>query len=344
MSEKEPLIDSAKLTAMNMPDAPASPAKKPEINANLKYIALFLLVAQNAGLALFTRYATTRSGEIFISSTAVVMAEIMKMTACLLVTFFEEGKNFGLWLQHLKVIFVTNFADTLKVGVPAFIYMVQNNLNYVAIGNLPAATYQLSYQLKILTTAIFSVTMLGKEISKRQWAALLLLFGGIAIVQINNTAGSEKNINQEQSQTLGMIAVLSACLCSGFAGVYFEKILKGSKVSLWTRNIQLGLFGFLTGLMGSYYKDGSRIAEHGFFVGYTPVVWITISINAFGGLLVAVVIKYADNILKGFACSAAIVLASVISVFVFEFHITGMFVVGGSMVMAAVYIYSLPKK
>merc|ERR1712226_1511568 len=107
------------------------------------------------------------------------------MTACLLVTFVEEGKNFGLWLQHLKVIFVTNFTDTLKVGVPAFIYMVQNNLNYVAIGNLPAATFQVSYQLKILTTAILSVTMLSKDLNKRQWFSLLLLFVGVAIVQLN---------------------------------------------------------------------------------------------------------------------------------------------------------------
>jgi UDP-sugar transporter A1/2/3 len=30
-------------------------------------------------------------------------------------------------------------------------------------------------------------------------------------------------------QTIGLIAVLSACCSSGFAGVYFEKILKGTK-------------------------------------------------------------------------------------------------------------------
>ena len=31
------------------------------------------------------------------------------------------------------------------------------------------------------------------------------------------------------NQTIGLIAVLSACCSSGFAGVYFEKILKGTK-------------------------------------------------------------------------------------------------------------------
>ena len=32
--------------------------------------------------------------------------------------------------------------ETLKVAVPAFIYTLQNNLLYIAVSNLPAATFQ----------------------------------------------------------------------------------------------------------------------------------------------------------------------------------------------------------
>ena len=44
-----------------------------------------------------------------------------------------------------------------------------------------------------------------------------------------------------------------------------------------------------------------------------------VDLNATGGLLVAMVIKYADNILKGFATSLAIILTSVVAV-VFIWH------------------------
>jgi len=44
---------------------------------------------------------------------------------------------------------------------------------------------QVTYQLKILTTALFSVAMLGKSVAPAQWTALLLLMSGVALVQVS---------------------------------------------------------------------------------------------------------------------------------------------------------------
>lgn len=52
--------------------------------------------------------------------------------------------------------------DLFKMAVPACLYVLQNNLNYMAISNLDGPTFQLLYQLKILTTALFSVLMLKR--------------------------------------------------------------------------------------------------------------------------------------------------------------------------------------
>ena len=45
---------------------------------------------------------------------------------------------------------------------------------------------QVTYQLKILTTAMFSVVMLGKQLNATKWISLVLLMGGVALVQVSS--------------------------------------------------------------------------------------------------------------------------------------------------------------
>ena len=162
-------------------------------------------------------------------------------------------------------------------------------------------------------------------------------------MQVQQEGNKEASDNSNQNYLVGLIAVVISCLSSGFAGVYFEKILKGSSASVWVRNVQLGIFGMALGMLGLWWKDGPAVAEVGFLFGYTDMVWCVIFNQAFGGLLVAVVVKYADNILKGFATSFSIIVSTVMSIYLFSFHVDLLFTVGAGLVIGAVYMYSLPK-
>ncbi len=62
--------------------------------------------------------------------------------------------------------------DCFKLAVPAVLYVIQNNLQYMAASNLDVATFQVTYQMKILTTAFFSVVMLRKRLSNVKWDGL----------------------------------------------------------------------------------------------------------------------------------------------------------------------------
>ena len=128
----------------------------------------------------------------------------------------------------------------------------------------------------------------------------------------------------EMNRAVGLVAVIIACATSGLAGVYFEKVLKDSnKVTLWVRNVQMSFYSLFPALfLGVIFNDGKNIAENGFFAGYNSVVWAAIICQAVGGLLVAVVVNYADNIAKNFATSISIILSFFASVWLFNFQIT----------------------
>lgn len=308
----------------------------------MKYVSLLCLTLQNALLVLVMRYSRTRDvSALYITSTTVIMAELTKFIFCNILILAEEGWSVRKWWQHIVDNILSQPMDCLKISVPSLVYVLQNNLLFIAVSNLDAATFQVSYQLKILTTAIFSVAMLGKELSKMQWFSLVILFLGVSLVQLQSGTSTPSSTSSGpiQSPTIGMVAVVISCIMSGFAGVYFEKVLKSTKQSLWVRNVQLGFIGVFLGLVTMAMKDGAEVYEHGFFYGYDWLVYFVVLLNSLGGLMVAVVVKYADNILKGFATSAAIVLSSVASVYFFAFHMSLQFVIGAGLVVSAVYLY-----
>lgn len=60
----------------------------------------------------------------------------------------------------------------------------------------------------------------------------------------------------------------------------------------------------------------------GFFFGYDELVWSVVLLQSLGGLLVATVIKYADNILKGFSTAGSILLSCIASIYIFDFQVS----------------------
>ena len=111
---------------------------------------------------------------------------------------------------------------------------------------------------------------------------------------------------------------------------------------IWLRNIQLGTLSLMIGMLQIVWFDGAAVWEGGFLQGYTWVTAFVVGQVSLGGLLVALVMKYADNVVKGFATSLSIVLSSVVSLFIpaFHFSLTPTFMAGSALVIAATSLYS----
>lgn len=110
------------------------------------------------------------------------------------------------------------------------------------------------------------------------------------------------------------------------------------------RNIQLSLLSLPLSLVTAFANDGTQISQKGFFFGYDSFVYFLVLLQACGGLIVAVVVKYADNILKGFATSLAIVLSCVVSIYLFAFVLTVQFALGTVLVIISIFLYGYDPK
>lgn len=311
----------------------------------LKYVSLVTLCIQNSTLVIIMRYSRLDKEHLYYTSTAVFLSEFTKLIICLYMAGRNQIRETG--RLSISELYTQVFApDAWKLMIPAALYTVQNNLQYVAVSMLDAATFQVTYQLKILTTALCSVIMLRTSLSGLKWSSLVLLTFGVALVQMpSDSSGSKTIVDDDASMErfVGLGAVAVACVISGIAGVYFEKVLKGSKTSVWIRNVQLSFFSLFPALiMGVWWKDGAGVWENGFFYNYNYVVLAAISCQAIGGIIVAMVVKYADNILKGFATSISIILSFLASVYLFEFIVTTTFLLGATLVLIATYMYSKP--
>jgi UDP-galactose transporter len=199
-------------------------------------------------------------------------------------------------------------------------------------------------QGKLFTTAFFSRLLLDKKISYCQYFSLLMLAMGVVIVQQSTNKDQSSSMN-EWNPWIGFLAVLFSSITSGFAAVYFEKVLKQKtdtkkQLSVYIRNMQLALWSIGLGIFPIFMTNNwNLVQQNGLFQGFTWIVLTIIVFQAITGLLVGFVMKYADSVLKGFATSVAVVLATILSIVFFNDSVNELFLVGASLVILAVRTY-----
>lgn len=319
------------------------------------YFRLFLLalmVIQNSSVVLIGRYSRDSVGvdELYVVNHLIIVTELLKFIFSNILEYHvTSGKLFG----SIKENIIDVPLDALKIIIPSLLYLLQNSLLYVALSNLSAPMFQVTYQSKLLTTAVVSVIMLQRRYSVKQWICLTALGVGVAIVVLGaseNKPEETSELKPAQSLSTGLAAVTVACLSSALAGVYFEKVLKKptsdasgaqkkAPVSLWMRNIQMAFFSVIIGLINQYRMSGEN-AEKPFLHGFNHWVWAVALLQAGGGLLVAAVIKYADNVLKGLATGVSVVTSTLLSTLLFKTTLTLQFGVGAGIILMSVFFFS----
>ncbi|KAI5859316.1 nucleotide-sugar transporter [Durotheca rogersii] len=187
---------------MALLDGTPQPAGGPSLfGMPMKQVSLITLTFQNSALILLMHYSRMMppSGDHrYFTSTAVFLTEVIKLAISLTLALYEVSRNLApstpatvIFERIFKSVFSS---DSWKLAVPATLYTLQNILQYVAVSHMDPVHFQILYQLRILTTAIFTVAMLGRSVSAKRWASLVILTVGVSIVSIPSSSSRDSSL------------------------------------------------------------------------------------------------------------------------------------------------------
>lgn len=233
----------------------------------------------------------------------------------------------------------TTLDEVIVYPIPAFLYLVKNLLQYYIFAYVDAPGYQILKNLNIISTGILYQIILKRKLSEIQWAAFILLCAGCTTAQLNP---SSDHVLQTPFQ--GWLMAIVMALLSGFAGVYTEAIIKRRPTrNINVQNFWLYVFGMIFNAIAIVVQDFDAVVNKGFFHGYSLITVLMILNHALSGIAVSTVMKYADNIVKVYSTSVAMLLTAVVSVFLFGFHLSLAFFLGSIVVSVSVYLHSIGK-
>ncbi|EOO03364.1 putative udp-galactose transporter protein [Phaeoacremonium minimum UCRPA7] len=275
----------------------------------------------------YSRMMAPAGDHRYFTSTAVFLNEVIKLTISLTFAIYENSRSLAPQTP-VSVVFEQIYnsvfrGDGWKLAIPATLYTLQNTLQYVALSNLDPVHFQILYELKILTTAFFSVILLARPLSPKRWLSLVVLTFGVSIVSlpsgtkdlammIHDTSDHffPRSVHELGEAAGGMVDVarhLTRRTVEGLAGEVLHKrsaTYQGIQEDLDTTphmNYSIGLAAVLiastvSGVTGVYFEKVLKDSP-------TPVsVWtrnIQLSFySLFPALFVGVIWKDGDEIVK----------------------------------------------
>ncbi|KAK0629254.1 nucleotide-sugar transporter-domain-containing protein [Bombardia bombarda] len=183
------------MALLNAPQAAGGPTL---FGIPIKQASLITLTFQNSALILIMHYSrimTPPGDHRYFASTAVFLNEVVKLAISLTFAIHEVSGSLApgtpvavLFEQIYNSVFS---GDGWKLAIPAILYTLENTLQYVALSNLDAVHFQIMFQLKIITTAFFSVILLGRALSIKRWMSLVVLTLGVSVVSFPSSNSND---------------------------------------------------------------------------------------------------------------------------------------------------------
>ena len=221
-------------------------------------------------------------------------------------------------------------SSLLVAGLPACLYAVQGVLTYMSHQHLDSVTFNGLSQTKTLSAALCCYMVMGKRQSPLQLVALGLLFLSAIVFQNHRISGTGANAqtgHDGKGDTSflikGVIPCLIATFISGLAGAFSQRGLQmvgGNGRNAFLYTVEVSFFSALAllvpQLISSSSRDSKSVKNQRSAETNDRMLsaksLIPISSKAMGGILTALVHKYAGSVVKGFALMLGLVMSGIL--------------------------------
>jgi drug/metabolite transporter (DMT)-like permease len=217
--------------------------------------------------------------------------------------------------------------------VNSVLYAIVNYLSHYITYTMPVSIYSVLIQHKIIWVVLFSILVLKKVFSIKQYVALIIVCSGCLLMTVNTVQVSE----------MGFLLVLFQGICSSLSSVWIEKMTKMDERPVVSENIDKNkLYWFLADSFQMYlfaipiYIFG--VFSHSIVINTLPMhAFVTIiGLSVLNGLSLGAVFVYHSSIARSVVAAIVIVFLTI------EHGIFSIYILSGiSLVFIGITVWSI---
>jgi len=215
---------------------------------------------------------------------------------------------------------VRNRQVLLLYFVPATLYCLYNNLSFLSLSYFDPTSYFMFMQTRLLLTGLIYQILFSKRLSMKQWGSLVLLTIGCMVHARGTASGDASSSVLAASWSVlgvGLVFVFTQVLCSVFAGVYNEYLIKGkgADIDIMIQNVFMYLDSIACNmlLLGVKGDLSTAFTFEALASIANPFVLILIVNNAVLGIVTSLFLKQLNSVLKAFASALEMVFTALLS-------------------------------
>lgn len=240
------------------------------------------------------------------------------------------------------------FSSVLLVGVlyivPAFLYCLYNNLQFINLSNYDPTTYYILLQFRVVVTGLVYECLFKRKLSRIQWLSLFVLTAGCIVKELGHKSHISTDDASSNSRSgspffgiklnTALVLMVIQTLCSCIAAVYNEYLLKGryqpqkddsAATPLMIQNIFMYGNSVICNVLflaakGEFLQAMQLDSIKSILQLKVAVVMLNSAVN---GIVTSLFLKELNAILKTFANALEIVLTAFVTFILFNTPLDG---------------------